>query len=35
MQTAHGFQAFSYDTGAEVIDASNIDRIAEREAKFA
>jgi ribose transport system substrate-binding protein len=35
MKTSAGFEPFSYDTGAEVVDASNIDFIAEREAKFA
>ncbi len=35
MKTSAGFEPFSYDTGAEVVDASNIAAIAEREAKFA
>jgi ribose transport system substrate-binding protein len=35
MATAHGYTPFSYDTGAEVVDSSNIDAIAKREAVFA
>lgn len=34
MATAHGYTPFSYDTGAEVVDSSNIDAIAKREAVF-
>lgn len=35
MKVAQGFEPFSYDTGAEVVDASNIEAVAAREAKFA
>ncbi|MCC6945404.1 MAG: substrate-binding domain-containing protein [Thermomicrobiales bacterium] len=35
MATAHGYPAFSYDTGAEIVDLSNIDAVAAREAIFA
>jgi ribose transport system substrate-binding protein len=35
MKTSAGFEPFSYDTGAEIVDSSNIDAIAAREAKFA
>jgi ribose transport system substrate-binding protein len=35
MKTSAGFEPFSYDTGAEIVDASNIEAIAAREAKFA
>jgi ribose transport system substrate-binding protein len=35
MQIEHDFPPFSYDTGAEVVDASNIDAVIEREAAFA
>ena len=34
MKVSAGFEPFSYDTGAEIIDSTNIDAIAEREAKF-
>lgn len=35
MKIAHNYTPFSYDTGAEIIDSSNIDAIIEREAVFA
>lgn len=35
MGAQRGFQPFDYDTGAEVVDASNIEEIAAREAEFA
>lgn len=35
MKISAGFEPFSYDTGAEIVDASNIEAIAAREAKFA
>ncbi|CAN5735478.1 substrate-binding domain-containing protein [soil metagenome] len=35
MATTHDYPAFDYDTGAEVVDASNIEAVAEREAVFA
>jgi ribose transport system substrate-binding protein len=35
MQVEHGYPPFSYDTGAEIVDASNIDAVIEREAVFA
>lgn len=35
MEMSPGFQAFSYDTGAALIDASNITKILKREAVFA
>lgn len=35
MQVEHDYPPFSYDTGAEIVDASNIDAIIEREAVFA
>jgi ribose transport system substrate-binding protein len=35
MKTSAGFEPFSYDTGAEIVDSSNIDAVAAREAKFA
>lgn len=35
MATAHDYPAFDYDTGAEVVDATNIDMVVEREAVFA
>lgn len=34
MQTAHNFTPFSYDTGAEIVDAANIDAVIKREAEF-
>ena len=34
MAIENGYPPFSYDTGAEVVDASNIDAVAEREAQF-
>jgi ribose transport system substrate-binding protein len=34
MKVSAGFEPFSYDTGAEVVDSSNIAAVAEREAKF-
>ncbi|MDP9354640.1 MAG: substrate-binding domain-containing protein [Chloroflexota bacterium] len=35
MQLEAGYPPFDYDTGSEVVDASNIDAVMEREAKFA
>jgi ribose transport system substrate-binding protein len=35
MAVENGYPAFSYDTGAEVVDASNIGMVVEREAQFA
>jgi ribose transport system substrate-binding protein len=35
MAVEHDYPAFSYDTGAEVVDATNIEAVAEREAVFA
>ncbi len=35
MATAHDYPAFDYDTGAEVVDATNIEAVVEREAVFA
>jgi ribose transport system substrate-binding protein len=35
MKTSAGFEPFSYDTGAEIVDSSNIEAVAAREAKFA
>jgi ribose transport system substrate-binding protein len=35
MKTSAGFEPFSYDTGAEIIDSTNIEAVAAREAKFA
>ncbi|WP_198937788.1 substrate-binding domain-containing protein [Pelomonas sp. KK5] len=35
MQMESGYPASDYDTGAEVVDATNIDRIIKREARFA
>jgi ribose transport system substrate-binding protein len=35
MQMESGYPAYDYDTGAEVVDASNIERVAKREARFA
>jgi ribose transport system substrate-binding protein len=35
MAVERGYPPFSYDTGAEVVDASNIDMVMEREAQFA
>ncbi len=34
MQMEHNYPAFSYDTGAEVVDASNIEMVTAREAVF-
>lgn len=34
MQLESGFVPFDYDTGAEVVDKSNIDAVTEREARF-
>lgn len=34
MEMEAGFPAVDYDTGAEVVDASNIDEVAEREARY-
>jgi len=34
MAIENGYPPFSYDTGAEVVDASNIDAVVEREAQF-
>ena len=34
MQLEAGYPPFDYDTGAEIIDASNIDMVMEREARF-
>ncbi len=34
MAIANGYPPFSYDTGAEVVDASNIGEVVEREAQF-
>jgi ribose transport system substrate-binding protein len=35
MAVEHDYPAFDYDTGAEIVDASNIDAVIEREAVFA
>jgi ribose transport system substrate-binding protein len=35
MAVEHGYPPFSYDTGAEVVDASNIEAVTAREAVFA
>jgi len=34
MAIENGYPPFSYDTGAEVVDASNIDEVIKREAQF-
>jgi len=34
MAVEHGYPPFSYDTGAEIVDASNIDAVIPREAVF-
>lgn len=34
MQLEAGFVPFDYDTGAEVVDKSNIEAVSEREARF-
>ena len=34
MAVENGYPPFSYDTGAEVVDASNIETVVEREAQF-
>jgi ribose transport system substrate-binding protein len=34
MAVEHGYPPFSYDTGAEVVDASNIETVVEREKQF-
>ena len=34
MAIENGYPPFSYDTGAEVVDASNIGEVVEREAQF-
>lgn len=34
MQLEAGYKPFDYDTGAEVVDKSNIEAVAEREARF-
>jgi ribose transport system substrate-binding protein len=34
MQLESGFQPYGYDTGAEVVDMSNIGVVAKREARF-
>ena len=34
MAVEHGYPPFSYDTGAEVVDASNIEMVVEREKQF-
>lgn len=35
MEVEHDYPPFSYDTGAEIVDSSNIDAVIEREAAFA
>lgn len=34
MQLEAGYQPFDYDTGAEVVDKSNVEAVTKREARF-